>query len=366
MKTIRVAPTATESYFTLLRHLHDHDPSWMTPLAESTERALDGTDSFGSYATTTRFLCEAGGEPVAHAAAIVNPRLRDSTGAIIGQIGFFACIDDVAAAKSVLAAALAHLRAAGALSVLGPINGGAHRAHRFMTKGFETKPFLFEPRNPAYYPALFRACGFEAKHCWHSYEPSPAQWQTLREHLQTQEKHLPGHYRIDTPGPHEAAESLVRIHPLLTRMWAGHVGFTTLEADEFLPTYAPIITLTRPGHVQIARDESAGEDVGCVLTFPDYFKEVQALAGDASSWGSWLATTAVPRMVLHTIAIVPEVRRTGLAAAMIRRAVELALATDRASDTIIALVTAEWPLFGSFAPPSRSYALYERSSAELD
>src|SRR2546430_17312762 len=105
-------------------------------------------------------LCTEGGRVRGRAAASVNRRLRDATHAPIGQVGFFEAEDDDAVAKSLLDAALAWLGGEGARSAWGPMNGGGHPAHRLMTKGVEPAPFLFEPRNPPYYPRLFEACGF--------------------------------------------------------------------------------------------------------------------------------------------------------------------------------------------------------------
>ena len=55
------------------------------------------------------------------------------------------------------------------------VGGWAHRLHRFMVRGFERAPFLFEPRNPPYYPRLFEANGFAPVHRWYSYEISRAE-----------------------------------------------------------------------------------------------------------------------------------------------------------------------------------------------
>src|SRR5688572_12813091 len=139
--------------------IYRDDPIWIPPLREQVFHELSGASAFSRYGRTRLFLCEEGGRVAGRIAAIVNPKLVDRNGSLLGQLGYFECIDDTAVAESLIGAGIEWLKSAGVREVIGPMNGGAHRSHRFLTRGFDREPFLFEPRNPRYYPRLFEQCG---------------------------------------------------------------------------------------------------------------------------------------------------------------------------------------------------------------
>src|SRR5262245_24308791 len=150
--------------------VYANDPSWIPPLREQVFFELSGASAFSRYGRHQLFLCESDGQLAGRIAAVINPKLVDGTGNLFGQLGYFECIDDSGIAAALVEAGIGWLRTQGAHQVLGPMNGGAHRLHRFMTRGFDRSPFLFEPRNPPYYPKLFEQCGFTPAHRWYSYD----------------------------------------------------------------------------------------------------------------------------------------------------------------------------------------------------
>jgi GNAT superfamily N-acetyltransferase len=103
-------------------------------------------------------------------AAIVNPRLVDDAGAPIGLLGFFESLDDEDAARAVLGAGVAWLRAQGATIVRGPINYSTWNDYRF-TVGPSTSPGWFqgEPLHPESYPRLWGLAGFAVATRYGSY-----------------------------------------------------------------------------------------------------------------------------------------------------------------------------------------------------
>ena len=63
------------------------------------------------------------------------------------------------------------------------MNGGVHLAHRLLVYGFEHAPFLLEPRNPRWYPALFEAAGFAVVHRWKTWEIERNAFTPLRDRM---------------------------------------------------------------------------------------------------------------------------------------------------------------------------------------
>ena len=350
-----------DSFIELSWQLNAHDPSWIPPIRARLRQELTGADAFGRYGRLRLFGCESDGRLAGRVAAIVNPRLVDASGHPVGQVGYFEAVDDATVASTLLEAACGWLRAAGARQVWGPINGGPHRTHRFMTEGFDREPFLFEPRNPPYYPALFAGAGFSPVHTWFSVDVSSVQ---LRQALDSQpmlrvRTETRRRFAVERADPADAPAVLRRLHSLLDPMWTGHVGYTSLDFEEFVEIFAPGLSLMSPGDVHIATERETGRDVGCSLSYPDYASEVRALNGDATAWGHWRQNGTRPRrLVMHTVGMAPEVRRTGLVSALLRALFEHCV--QEYADGVMAIVVEELVALQRIAPPTRRHALFAR------
>ena len=103
--------------------LHDRDPLWVAPLRQPLERDLAGRGCFSAYGRQRLFLCRDGNCIVGRIAAFINPRLTDSAGTPIGQVGYFECIDSEQAARLLLEAAIAWLSESDVREVWGPMAG---------------------------------------------------------------------------------------------------------------------------------------------------------------------------------------------------------------------------------------------------
>ncbi len=331
--------------------MHGDDPKWIAPIRAADMRDLTGQGTFGQYAQLQMFLCEDEGRVLGRLAAIYNPRLPGT-----GQIGYFESVDDPQVLGSLLEVACPWLKARGATEIWGPMNGGAHRTHRFMTKGFETEPFLFEPRNPSYYPSLFEANGFEAFKHWHSYELSASMIQTLVKRLARAVKRAADRHTIV---PFEMkAPDLPRLHGILDRVWTGHPGYAPMQPDEFLETYGGLVAITVAPYLGVV-ENAAGADIAIGLCYPDFAEEVRALRGDASGWAAWMGQGLPNRLIMHTVAVVPEERGAGPSMLIIDHAAKH-LAGDGFDQVVVALVVDTFKLFSRFAKPTRDYALYRR------
>ncbi|MBI4616357.1 MAG: hypothetical protein HY720_22290 [Planctomycetes bacterium] len=364
MKAEAIGQGRLGDFLDLSLSLHAGDPEWIPPLRAPLLRELAGLDAFGRYGTIQAFLCEKDGRPAGRVAALLNSRLRDASGAVLGQVGYFECADDERVAGALLESAFAWLRERGAREAWGPMNGGAHRTHRLLSRGFERSPFLFEPRNPPYYPRLFENHGFRRIHTWRGFDlPAPAFRAAVLENrgLDLAVRRAGKRYRVDHPDPGTPGSTLPRMHVLLDRVWAGHVGYSSLDLGEFTEIFGPVLALLDPWHVFILVDGEDGRDVGCAFAYPDYSAEVRQLSGDASGWGSWLGRGERPRrLVMHTVALVPEARGSGAVYLALVEAVER-LVQDGYEEAQVALVTEDWRFFETTFAPTREYALYARS-----
>ena len=337
--------------------VHRADRMWIPPLREQVFHELSGACAFARYGRMQLYLCEADGQVAGRIAALVNPRLVDRDGRLIGQLGYFESIDDPAVASALIETGLTWLRAQGVRDVVAPMNGGAHRAHRFLTRGFDREPYLFEPRNPPYYPTLFERSGFAAINRWYGYELSRQQAADRLNQFDRVLARRPPPGRIEEMRTGQAQETIARVHRLLDRCWTGHVGYASLAIEEFVEVFGGALAIMGPGHVSAFVRNENEEDTGVAFILPDYAAEMRALGGRAAGWAHWLGTSRPTRIVLHTAALVPEIRHTSAAMAQIAWGLRRAL-KDGFDDVVCALVVEGF--LQRIGEQTREHTLYAR------
>jgi hypothetical protein len=359
LQVSQVAPHGWPDFIELSWKLHAGDPRWIPPSRAALLKDLAGS-VVPSNGALRGFLCERDGEAIGRIVALVNPRLTDPTGAPLGQLGYFECVDDEEVATRLFQAGLAWLKARGVHQVLGPMNGGAHRLHRLLTRGFDREPFLFEPRNPPYYPRLFEANGFRRTHGWHTFDLPKEAVRPLGDGVSRLAERAHA-FQIDLLDPRDSGPTLRRLHGLLDGVWTGHVGYASIDIAEFAEVFGPVLALVKRGHIGMLVDKAKG-DAGCAFMYPDWGSQVRALDGKAEGWGSWVNTAQARRLVMHTVAVLPQARGTAAPYLLLQRGLQHFL--DGAYDElVVALVTEDWRLFGRLDEPTREYALYGRSLA---
>jgi hypothetical protein len=332
------------------------DPSWIPPLRQQVWHELSDASAFASYGRRQLYLCEVDGRPVGRIGASVNPRLVDANGVVVGQLGYFECVNDQTIAAALVEAGVAWLRAQGAGEIIGPMNGGAHRTHRFMTRGFDRDPFMFEVRNPSYYPTLFEGCGFVATHRWFGFELDRRRAETLVAQFDRVMTRRPPPGRIVDMAA-EPLEAIVgRLHRLLDGCWHGHVGYASIDLAEFAEVFGGALPIM--GHRNVSVLERDGRDLGFALIYPDYAEDVRALAGDAAGWGSWLGTARPERFVLHTAALVPDARVGSAAMAQVNWG--LRTAVEGGFERVVIALAVEG-FISRIGDQTREYALYAYS-----
>jgi len=362
MRVTTIDESSLDDFVELAWRMNAGDPRWIPPMRVRLRQELSGADAFGRYGRMRQFGCHDGSKLLGGLAALINPRITDANGQPIGQVGYFESVDNPQVATRLFDAAFAWLRSEGAKEAVGPMNGGAHRLHRLMTSGFEHEPFLFEPRNPAYYPQLFEAGGFARRHLWRSYDVPSGQFVRALDTLgmfRINDRVLKRYAvsRLDVSDPMRVVH---RMHALLDRLWAGHVGYAPLDEAEFAEVFVPPLTLMDAGDLLALVDREGGNDVGYIFSYPDFGAQVRALEGDASRWGAWRAENVRPRrLVMHTLAVIPEARGTGAASWLLRRIIEHCV-DDGYETGVMALGSEDLRALARIAPPTREYVLFGR------
>jgi hypothetical protein len=208
---------------------------------------------------------------------------------------------------------------------------------------------------------LFASSGFVPLYTWYSTEASSDHFRHVladRPMLKIREA-TRRQFDLVPCDPSDAETVLRRLYALLDAMWTGHVGYTSIDFAEFVELFAPALSLMAIGNIYVAVDRVSGRDVGCAFTLPDYAAEVRALSGDATRWGYWRQSGARPRrLVLHTFGMAPEVRRTGLASALLRVSIEHCV--EHYEEGVFAFTTQDIAAISKLGSVRRRYALFAR------
>ena len=281
------------------------------------------------FASAQRALVAGEGErPLARLVARRAPALRDEAGLPYGMLGFFEAVDGPAgreAAASLFAEATRWLRETGAGTIVGPMDGDTWHRYRLNAGplGSNTEPpFLLEPYNPPYYQALWEENGFRILE---SYASTWADTAAVARRLEPRHRQaLAAGYRLRPFAGLRFEDELARIYELSRVVFAGNFLYTEISEDEFLSLYAGSRALVDPGLIWFACSPE-GEDVGFLFAYPDLFRAVAAMRGrrDLAAKLRFLwhrrgrgKPTAVN---VKTLGVLPEHRRSGVAAALMHR-----------------------------------------------
>jgi predicted N-acetyltransferase YhbS len=262
-------------------------------------------DQLRTHAADAHWAALEGGRVAAHCSLWWReaPPLPGET---VGTLGHYAA-RDAGASDLVLGRALAELRERGCTLAVGPLDGNTWRRYRFITERGEMPRFFLEPDNPGAWPGYFRRVGFETLgRYWSSLVEGPRSRDGRVEELgrAAEDRGV----RLRTLRPEHFEDELRRIYVVSARSFPGNFLYTPLPEAAFLAQYEKLRAVVDPRLVLLAERE--GEPVGFVFAVPD---ALQATRGEA-----------VDRMILKTLAVVPEERRTGLGRLLVGRVQEAA------------------------------------------
>ena len=228
----------TDAFIKFGYEMYDGDENHIPPLKkEMCTRFLPDFTFYQKPGNCHRqFLATAGEKVVGRVSAMSNQDLKDTDGTPVGAIGFFECIDDFAIARDLLDCSIKWLREdIGLRRVWGPMNFDIWHGYRFMTKGFDQKPFYGEPYNKPYYPEFFGKYGFIAKYFWDSVEVTGHK--NLQKIVAFGERRyrylLTEGYRFEQLNRRQLMENLGNFHSVLTRSFRDFTGFTPIPLQEF-------------------------------------------------------------------------------------------------------------------------------------
>lgn len=227
------------------------------------------------------FLATAGNKVVGRVSAMFNQDLKDKDGRPVGAIGFFECIDDSGVARDLLDCSTKWLQEERGIGrIWGPMNFDIWHGYRFMTKGFNLKPFYGEPYNKAYYPGFFEKYGFIAKYFWDSVEVTGHKnMQKILAFGEQRYKYLLSTgYRFKQMKRRQLINDLNNFQSVLTKSFKSFTGFTPIPLKEFRRLFEKTRYAFHPKLFTLIYDEK-NEIAGFALALLELSDAIRSMNG---------------------------------------------------------------------------------------
>ncbi|RZA13479.1 MAG: hypothetical protein EOP10_29660 [Proteobacteria bacterium] len=292
--------------------------------------------------------------------ASIDSHYVDAPDVRTGHFGYFECIDDRRVADALLAQAEAWLRAKGMTTAHGPLNLNIMMGYRIQTSGFDTDPFLGEPRSPAYYQELLKSAGYKSVSSWSS-------WNLSRENMQLIDRTMAPVLKkehaveIQSFDLHNLDKEIWDFYPLAIDAYRNNYGYAKVEAEELDLYFRPMTQFFSPGTFVRAVDRS-GKAVGFTFGYWDMAEAFIAMNGDASKL-SLISQFQPKRFLFHTIAINRELQGTTGVYQLMDALTQITIKAD--AEAMGCLVKkAERTVFDKAGAPTRTYEVFAKELAD--
>jgi hypothetical protein len=299
--------------------------------------------------------------PAARVVARISPDLKDEADRPLGLLGYFEAHDDREATTALLDAAVAWLRAEGAATIVGPMDGDTWHRYRFNVGPWDEPPFLMEPHQPAYYGPLWEAYGFQGLEGYYSKRVDDAaavaeKLEPIRRRVEQQG------YVLRTYRPDRYEDELRLLYQLSLDIFSGNYLYAPIEWDEFRKLYDPVRRLIVPELLWFAAAPD-GTPAGFLFGTVDW-QEAAARASRRSGLAAGLTFLWNKRRAravnLKSLGVITRYRRSGLGAALMYEGYRVTqrLGYSRANLCLIRDGNPSGDLDGGLGQVMRRYVLY--------
>jgi GNAT superfamily N-acetyltransferase len=304
----------TKAFLAVPREVYRDDPLYTPPARDSVLAALGRSEFRGAQRV---FVALDGKTPVARLVARKSPKLEDERGRPYGMLGFFEALERHDVVRELFSRALDWLDRNGAGEVVGPMDGDTWHSYRLNVGPWDAPPFLMEPYNPPYYPALWEENGFAVLERYYS-----SRLDDLPRVLQSLEAKsvavAEAGYTFQRLRLERFEYELGRFHELSCEIFRDNFLYSEISRQRFLELYRGARRLLDPELVFFAVAPD-GSDAGFLFAFPDRFHAVAAMRGRRGSLAAlrFLALrNRVDTVNLKSLGVVSAHRRSGLGAAL--------------------------------------------------
>ncbi len=144
--------------------IYKNDPNWVPPMVNDVKLAFNRDQHpFYQHSEADFFVAEENGKVIGRIAAIDNQNYKKYTGEKTGFFYFFEVIEDPQVAAALFETVFEWAAARDLNMVIGPKGLAQGDGLGLLVEGFDYKPAIGIPYNPAYYVDVITAAGFEKK-----------------------------------------------------------------------------------------------------------------------------------------------------------------------------------------------------------
>ncbi len=266
-------------------HLYRDIPQWVPPIAGDVRRMLDRQrHPFYRHSEAAFFIAEQDDQPVGRIAVLDHRLYNEYNHEKTAFFYLFECEDNPDAAAALFEAASLWARGRGLDRMIGPKGFTALDGLGLLVRGFEHRPALGIPYNPAYYPALIESVGFEGYNevvsgYLSATSPFPEKIHELSERVQARRGLHVARFRTRR----DLRMLVPRLQTLYNNAISGTSGNSPLTDDEARAMANQILWFADPRLIKIVMKDD--EPVGFLFAYPDISAALQRTRGRLFPFG---------------------------------------------------------------------------------
>jgi hypothetical protein len=290
MKIIQIELTKRKQvrdFLSLPSRIYRDTPQWVPPL-EGDERLRLDTKRYPFYkhSAAAFFLASRDNLPVGRLAVLDNRRYNNYNHEKTAFFYLFECEPDPEAARGLFESAFAWARGRGLKRMLGPKGFTALDGLGLLVKGFEFRPALGLPYNPAYYPEFIEALGFEkADEIVSGYLGADIRFPERIHELAARIRERRGLHIARFRTRSELRRMLAHLKALYNGALEGTSGGTPITDEEIKSLADQMLWFADPKLIKIVMKNE--RPVGFMLAYPDISAALQKTKGRLFPFG-WI------------------------------------------------------------------------------
>ena len=280
----RVVSKAERKQFVELAYrLNAGDPNWVPPLKDEVRGLITpGKNPWFEHAEAAFFLAERDGKPVGRISAQVDQLVLEHMAPGLGQWGMFEAADEEAA-RALLDAAEAWLRAKGMTNAMGPFSLGIWDEPGLLIDGHDHPPMVMMGHNKAEYQGWIEGAGYTKAKDLYTYDvPSDRPFPPIVERIIASGEKNP-RIRIRKIDKSRFDEEAALLLSILNEAWAENWGFIPLTDSEIAYAGKKLKPIVLEDMILVA--EYDGEPVAFMIGLPDVNEFIMDLKGELFPFG---------------------------------------------------------------------------------
>jgi GNAT superfamily N-acetyltransferase len=264
--------------------IYENDPHWVPPLLFDRKRFLDPSKNpYFKAAQVQCFIATLDGRDVGTIAAIVDTLYQEHDPGV-GFFGFFEFIDDATVADALFSTARQWLVEKGMRKAIGPFSFNTNHEFGLLVDGFESDPYVLNPHNSAYYPAIYESLGLRKAMDWYAYHLD-AELPGIKKVRRVGERVLLRHPEIKVR-PLDLADydgEVERLHSIYDDAWEQNWAHVRVTDEEFEFLAQGLKQIIDPDLCFVVEIED--RMVGMSITIPDLNQAVKKTKGRLFPFG---------------------------------------------------------------------------------